>query len=763
MKLDDHGAAFFVEDVSESEDEEVPPELATSPIPSQSYMDQAALLAGAGTEKNNNSVNRSLMDEFNAIEKKAEEEAAAEVEEKDLKETDAGAAAMPESASSTSLKGKLNRKKRKRRNKGHARTGSKSSLKEVALANASSSESSESAAAAANNNPKFEDKEIFDMEDNDGDCDDDESPVVASGQTQDSSVVSSTPIRTETTAAAAAMSAGLPIVPASGTATTSTAGTTPTASSVLSLGEHSLVQSRLGHESIDEILEHQSKMNMMVQEQEEAAGGPPSVEYFSEPEMISPRGSRPSTPVLSDTEYETKRSDLKKKTTGAAVAAAAAAAAAAGGEQSWEWGKLPQPTGDSGSDTVDSEKSKDVEANKESAESEDAGMKRRWTFSSLWRSGGSSAGSAAGQNKKKDGPGKYLDELKDDEEMMAIYVGSVGKRNSIHQQGPGSGSPYDDDDAESGNGPSLPMSPHSVDGAIGGRRLMPPGVSGPRIYDSSDDEQRSSFTKGIYPGEVMFSLCGGLDNQEKEFSPLMFEQSLLSFDDYVHRLTESPHDFFNHPDLVVRMGDQYYKWEDACPIVMSAVLFGRCLPDNVLKAYLEPKATSSSPNSKTAPGRSSWWPFGGSRKPADASVEEGAAAASASQPDGAAPASATLAAVTVNEVSAAESLSEPKVESAVIETKSATPATSDGGVEFELGAPTTQEGVESTSTTRKRFDTTGSTTGSEEEREQDLKIKINSGSGEGEATSGKERKYKKTLRLTTEAIVSIVTKVMGHS
>ena len=48
--------------------------------------------------------------------------------------------------------------------------------------------------------------------------------------------------------------------------------------------------------------------------------------------------------------------------------------------------------------------------------------------------------------------------------------------------------PYDDDDAESGNGPSLPMSPHSVDGAVGGRRIR--SVVGP--YDSSDDEQKNA-------------------------------------------------------------------------------------------------------------------------------------------------------------------------------------------------------------------------------------------------------------------------------
>ena len=43
MKLDDNGTAFFVEDVNsdDSDDDDIPPELATSPIPSQSYMELA--------------------------------------------------------------------------------------------------------------------------------------------------------------------------------------------------------------------------------------------------------------------------------------------------------------------------------------------------------------------------------------------------------------------------------------------------------------------------------------------------------------------------------------------------------------------------------------------------------------------------------------------------------------------------------------------------------------------------------------------------
>ncbi len=59
---------------------------------------------------------------------------------------------------------------------------------------------------------------------------------------------------------------------------------------------------------------------------------PGRMDYYSEPEMspmvMSPIGSRPATPILSDTEYETNRS-------------APGTAEASDGQQSWEWGQLP--------------------------------------------------------------------------------------------------------------------------------------------------------------------------------------------------------------------------------------------------------------------------------------------------------------------------------------------------------------------------------------------------------------------------------------
>ena len=65
MKLDDNGAAFFVEGLDESEIHELPAELATSPIPTVEDplgLDQAPKWDEASRE----SVNRSLLKEFEA-------------------------------------------------------------------------------------------------------------------------------------------------------------------------------------------------------------------------------------------------------------------------------------------------------------------------------------------------------------------------------------------------------------------------------------------------------------------------------------------------------------------------------------------------------------------------------------------------------------------------------------------------------------------------------------------------------------------------
>ncbi len=415
MKLDEFGAAFFVEDVCDDEDDRIPPELATSPIPGGTPADY----------KSSSSVNRSLLEEFNAVEKN--EESDGEAKDKRLQDH----------------KTKFNRKKRKRRQQyqRHSRGGSKSSLKDLTGgcedSNSSSSNSGEAhesrattgvAASAATPAATFT---LGDDGENDGDLDDDDNE-----STPMNSLVSSTPLtKTNTRSDQEVMM-------------------TQSQTSVKSSesGEQSFLLSRLGDDPIEQILETQEKL----EEKQQMLKKPPLNSYYSEPEMTpvtSPLGSRPGSPVLSDTEFETKRqlstTDMKSPSDQEK-------------QQNWEWGQLPSSSGGGDGSKKDEEESGEAAIGSKE-EVKDKQRSSAWRFS-FWKS----------RRTDENRDGVYLDDLKgDDEEMMAIYLGSAKQMAATGGSSSGGGltaptAASVDDDAESGNGPSLPMSPHSVEGAIGG-------------------------------------------------------------------------------------------------------------------------------------------------------------------------------------------------------------------------------------------------------------------------------------------------------
>ena len=86
---------------------------------------------------------------------------------------------------------------------------------------------------------------------------------------------------------------------------------------------------------------------------------------------------------------------------------------------------------------------------------------------------------------------------------------------------------------------------------------------------------------GYRQADIDFSLCGGLDDAS-QFSRTLFESGKLSFDDFAERLKIKDLNLFSNPNLVVRIGDQYFNWESACPIIMSRVLYGRSLPSELV-------------------------------------------------------------------------------------------------------------------------------------------------------------------------------------
>jgi len=109
MKLDDNGAAFFVEGLDESEIHELPAELATSPIPTADEPQFGLDQPPKWDETQRESVNRSLLKEFEA--------------ENTHEDT-------TDDASAINRNQKLSKSKRKKKTRSkHSRSGSKASLK----------------------------------------------------------------------------------------------------------------------------------------------------------------------------------------------------------------------------------------------------------------------------------------------------------------------------------------------------------------------------------------------------------------------------------------------------------------------------------------------------------------------------------------------------------------------------------------------------------------------------------------------------------
>jgi len=133
MKLDDNGAAFFVEEV-EDQDEDLTPDLATSPIPSSSWefreiMERKEVRRHSDDSpdgKRKETLNITLVKEEKSDPGREDEgallNAAREETREDVSRTDPDARKA----------GKLNKKKRRRRNQlKHSRKGSKTSLKDI--------------------------------------------------------------------------------------------------------------------------------------------------------------------------------------------------------------------------------------------------------------------------------------------------------------------------------------------------------------------------------------------------------------------------------------------------------------------------------------------------------------------------------------------------------------------------------------------------------------------------------------------------------
>ncbi|XP_046603298.1 phosphatidate phosphatase LPIN2 isoform X2 [Neodiprion virginianus] len=309
--------------------------------------------------------------------------------------------------------------------------------------------------------------------------------------------------------------------------------------------------------------------------------------FFSDTEITKNRESRPRSPVQSDTEFEMRkltedRAEIEDEKTH---------------QQSWRWGELPSPPPDSSLPSHRSSLNTSTVANQPTDFDAHQSILSR-TLAYMKRTN-----SRFVRNPESDGI--YLSDLNADEldpEVAALYLPTSHHRATIAK----GGKSLDEEDAESGNGPSLPQSPNSVEGAIGG----------PKSLDSDFEEPKHSLFDSN--ADVTLSLCGGLDSKDGP-SEETFHQNLLHFEDVC-----SDPKLFENPSLVIKINGKFYNWAMACPILMTLAAFQRHLPqsavENLCARYMltpvhEDEKQQSGGKTEGRTGYSSWFSWSRSSQP----------------------------------------------------------------------------------------------------------------------------------------------------
>ncbi|XP_011204863.2 phosphatidate phosphatase LPIN3 isoform X2 [Bactrocera dorsalis] len=199
--------------------------------------------------------------------------------------------------------------------------------------------------------------------------------------------------------------------------------------------------------------------------------------------------------------------------------------------------------------------------------------------------------------------GVYLSDLDAegmDPEMAALYFPQPRLTKSTNNVNADAGTATSstllqsgDDDRESGNGTSLPHSPSSMEGQ--------------KSVDSDYEDGKPPDAK--YLDFVAMSLCGVGDKGEP--SDEEFDQHMIKYSD----VCENP-SLFSSPNLVVRLNGKYYTWAAACPIVMTIITFQKPLTNDAIEQLMsnakpDESVNKSEPDGTTAgagaQSKRSWW------------------------------------------------------------------------------------------------------------------------------------------------------------
>ncbi|KAH9419199.1 Lipin-3 [Dermatophagoides pteronyssinus] len=207
---------------------------------------------------------------------------------------------------------------------------------------------------------------------------------------------------------------------------------------------------------------------------------------------------------------------------------------------------------------------------------------------------------------KDDDKGIYLDELDPNDmnpEVAAKYFPKfrsslTSKPSNLSTKIPATSS---DDEIESGKGQSLSNSPRSID-----------------FNYQQSDTIHSDFVDRVkeqlmIPGDLYslsriyhdmsMSLCGRVEDLiENPDNTERFLQSIISFDDF----NENPLQILDNPNLVIRMGSEYYTWKMASSMILSLLLFQRPLSDQTMQ-LLKEKCIPKKANPQNARSWRSWF------------------------------------------------------------------------------------------------------------------------------------------------------------
>uniref|UniRef100_A0AAV2JS39 phosphatidate phosphatase n=2 Tax=Knipowitschia caucasica TaxID=637954 RepID=A0AAV2JS39_KNICA len=104
--------------------------------------------------------------------------------------------------------------------------------------------------------------------------------------------------------------------------------------------------------------------------------------------------------------------------------------------------------------------------------------------------------------------------------------------------------------------------------------------------------------------DVTLSLCGGL-TENSEISKERFMEHIITY----HEFAENPA-IIDNPNLVVKIGNRYYNWTLAAPLILSLQAFQKNLPKATEEAWMKEKMPKKS-------GR--WWFW---RKRADSTIKQ---------------------------------------------------------------------------------------------------------------------------------------------